>query len=257
MNRMVPYFDYFSDLSQSQLQQCVYYHQKVVDFYPFQRSEGYQMMGYCYDRLAKPSNALKAFQKAMESNPNYFWPYYNLGLESYKAGQWQRAINYFQQALQTDLRFNIILLAHSKIFLDVRLSNRKNPDYDFLGALREGSENAYIFMMESQGNLKDYKKLFETSMIGLKQEIGDPDIFYFYAAKAAFHLKLYDQSIELLKSSIQNNPNNYEAYLYLGMCMRLVGKEDVAQALKFKADQLHLAQSSAIERRLNSGVRFF
>ncbi|MBF0489801.1 MAG: tetratricopeptide repeat protein [Candidatus Omnitrophica bacterium] len=264
MNRLSPPINYFKDfanpkdyLSDFKLRQCIYYHQKVVDFYDFERPAAYAMMGYCYEHLGESQKALKAYQSALDINPNDFWSYYNMGVISYQRGSYQKAADYFKEALLKDVNLNVYVLYKSKMYTDIRVSNGSHSDYDYFQGLRQGHVNSYIYLMESLAKAEDYERLPELAVVAIKENLGEDDIFYYYAGRAEFSQKSYDKAVEFLRLSIEKNPNNFEAYLYLGLTMRAVGKEDIALKLLKTSENIRQMRGSYIEHRLSSGVRFF
>jgi len=262
MSRFVPGIAYFNDFvdrhdhfDEFKLHQCIAYHRRVVEYFSFQKSEAYQMMGFCYDRLGNLPRAIMSYQAAREANPVYFWPYYNLGIYAYKRKDYSQAVDFFQESLQTDIKMNMVLLLHSKVFTDVRLSD--GSSYNVVQGMLNARENSYIFLMESLFKLKKYDQLFKVALLGLKENSESQDIFYSYAGKAAFHQGSYEQALALLQLALQKNPQNTDALLYTGLCFQAAGKEPQAQNLFAMAKQIYQQQGSALEKHLNSTIRFF
>lgn len=48
----------------------------------------------------KFTEAIKAYKKAIELNPNYFWSYYNLGFAQYAVGNFTEAIQAYERAVE-------------------------------------------------------------------------------------------------------------------------------------------------------------
>jgi tetratricopeptide (TPR) repeat protein len=264
MSRLNIAINYYEDFApdkkpynEFKLHQCIYYHQKVADFYHFERLSAYAMMGFCYDLLGEEEKAVKAYQASLKANPNGFWPAYNLGLGAYKKKEYQKAVEYFQQAIDKDSKVNLYILARSKVYMDIKLSDPKHRKDDFLELLKQGRVQAYIYLMDSLAQLKDYTMLFSVAMLGLRENSEDHGIFYYYAGWALFYQQQLDKAIELLQVAVAKNPNNADAFLYLSMCMKIVGTEELAKALFDQAKQIEEKEGSLIKRRLNSGTRFF
>jgi uncharacterized protein HemY len=264
MNRLTPPINYYKEFvepkdhfNEYKLRQCVYYHQKVIDLYNFERHGAYTMLGYCDALLGDNKKAAKAFQSSVDINPNNFWPYYDLGILSYRQGDYKKAVNYFQIALSKDPKLNVYVLFTSKIYADVRLSDSEHSKYNFLDGLREGRLAAYVFLLESLSKVGDFEKMFEIAMLGLKEKLGNEDILYFYAGKGAFHQKYYDKALELFQLSINSNAKNSDAYYYLALCMRLAGKEELAKQFFDTAKEIYQYNGSLREQQLNSKVRYF
>ncbi len=170
MSRLTPPMDYFAEFvdkeshyNRFKLMNCLNYHKAVAHFYPFQGAEAYGMLGFCNERLGQESQAITSLQKAIALNPDYFWPYYNLGVIFYRESQYSQAKDYLSQALEQDPVKTIVLLSRSKVYNDVNLSRQQGPT-DYFEGLKEGRVEAYLLLksieLQQQGNpeVKDYLK---------------------------------------------------------------------------------------------------
>lgn len=264
MNRFDPPINYIKDFTgphehfdEFKLHQCVDYHKKVVEYYNFEKPAAYAMLGFCSALLGQTQRALKAYEASIEINPQDFWPYYNLGVINYKKNDYQKAVQYLQEALVKNPQVNLYVLYRSKVYSDIRLSNSQGDKYNFFEGLRQGRETVYIFLMDSLCQLKDYSTLFAVASTGLKEDVGSQDIFYYYAGRSAFHQKFYEKAVELLEIAIQKNPQNADAILYLGMCLHIAGKEEAAKHLLDTSKKILQEQGSVVNKHLSVGVRFF
>jgi tetratricopeptide (TPR) repeat protein len=262
LSRLTPPMDYFSEFVDKEgqydslkLMNCVNYHKAVGDFFAFQKAEAYGMLGFCYERLGEQSRAVSAYHQAIALNPDYFWPYYDLGVISYHQSQFARAADYFEQAIELSPVKTLVLLSRSKVYNDVRLS-KEAGSYDYLEGLKQGRVKAYILLMDSFSKTGAYDALWKTALYGLKEGLDTQGVFYYYAGVAAFHQKYYQQSVQLLQISIQDDPENADALMYMGMCLHAAGKDDIAQLLMKKAALLHEQQGDSAPY-LKARVRFF
>ena len=263
MSRLTPPMDYFAEFvdrgdhyNRFKLMNCINYHQAVIHFFPYQKAEAYGMLGFCYERLGQQDQAVASYQQAIALNPDYFWPYYNLGVIFYQKAKFSQAIDYLSQALEQIPIKTVFFLSRSKVYNDVNLSKKEGPS-DYLQNLKQGRKEAYILLMDSLFKTGSYAQLLKTATEGLKEDLDTQGIFYYYAAVACFYQKSYKQAIELLQISLQNDPQNADALMYMGMCFKMADKADMAQVFINKAAQLHQQGSSVIEKYLNSSVRFF
>jgi tetratricopeptide (TPR) repeat protein len=155
MSRLTPPMNYFTEFVDKQdhydrfkLMNCVNYHQAVAHFFPFQKAEAYGMLGFCYERLGQDPQAVASYQQAIALNPDYFWPYYNLGVIFYRQAQYSKAGDYLTQGLKLDPIKTIVLLSRSKVYNDVNLSGQRAVS-DYFQGLQEGRREAYLLMMDS------------------------------------------------------------------------------------------------------------
>ena len=263
MSRLTPPMDYFAEFvdkgdhyNRFKLMNCINYHQAVAHFFPYQKAEAYGMLGFCYERLGQQSQAVTSYQQAISLNPDYFWPYYNLGVIFYQKEKFSQAVDYLSQGLEQIPIKTVFLLSRSKVYNDVNLSKKEGPS-DYLQSLKQGRREAYILMMDSLYKTGSYDRLWKAATEGLKEDLDTQGVFYYYAAVACFHQKSYKQAIELLQIALQIDPQNADALMYMGMCFKIANKIDTAQLFINKATQLQQQGNSVIEEHLNCSVRFF
>lgn len=259
MSRLTPPVDYFKEFvdrdgnyDRFKLMDCIYYHKKVAGYFVYQKAEALGMLGFCYERSGERPQAIDAYQQAIASNPNYFWPYYDLGVIYYDQAQYARAADYLQQAVEQDPVKSIILLTRSKVYTDV-----SGGQYDFIQGLKQGRVQAYALLMDSLTKTGSYGQLGRVAIYGLKEGLGEESLFYYYAGLAAFNQKSFVNAIGFLHAAIQADPYNADAYYYLGLCLRLAGKDDLAGVFLSQAAQLHQHGDSEIKKYLKARVRFF
>lgn len=263
MNLLTPPMDYFSEFvsreghyNRFNLINCVNYHKAVAQFFAFQKAEAYGMLGFCYDRLGESAQAQAAYRQAISLNPEYFWPYYDLGVIHYSQAKYSQAEDYFTQALEHDPRKTLVLLSYSKVYNDVKAS-QQGGGYDYFNGIKQGRTGAFILLMDSLYKTGAFEPLFKVAVNGIKEEMDVQGIFYYYAGAGAFHLKSYQKAAEFLQIALQKDPRNSDALLYLGRCLQAADKPQMAQALFSKAAWLHEQGGQALEAYLKARVRFF
>jgi len=147
-------------------------------------------------------------------------------------------------------------LSRSKVYNDVNLSRQEGPK-DYFQSLKEGRAEAFILMMDSLYKTGSYAQLWKISMEGLKEGLDIQGIFYYYAGVACFYQKSYKQAIEFFQVALQNDPHNADALMFMGMCLKMASKQDVAQVFIDRAAQMHQNGEQVIEQYLKPQVRFF
>lgn len=214
------------------------------------------MMGYCYSLMGNIDQSIKAYTSSVEANPHYFWSYYNLGIMLYKKGRYADAFGYLQEALQKDPKVQLLLLSRSKVLLDVRRSSAEYEQHDFAQAIAQGRRDAYMLMTDCLVRLKDYKKLMEISIIGIKESLGKEDFFYYYAGRAAYELKAYEHAVRFFEMVLKVNPQHADAWVYLSYCMRDAGRVDMAEDFIAKSRQVGMKESDSL-RYLDLRLKIF
>jgi len=263
LSRLTPPIDYFNEFVDRQdhydhfkLMDCIYYHKAVAQFYPIQKSESYGMLGFCYERLGQQAQAVDSYKQAIAANPDYFWPYYDLGVIFYNQAKYAQAEDYFHQAIARDPVRTIVLLNRSKVYNDVKLS-KQDGRYDFLAGFKQGRVTAYILLMDCLYKTGSYAQLWKAATNGIDEGVDTQGVFYYYAGLAAFNLKSFPNAIFFLQNAAQRDPTNADAYYYLGQCLRVAGKEDMAGMFLAKVAGLHHQGYTGIKKYLEARVSFF
>jgi len=263
MSRLTPPIDYFSEFVDTKgnydrfkLMNCIYYHQAVIKYFPYQKSEAEGMLGFCYERQGQKQKAIEAYQKAIDFNHDYFWPYYNLGVIFYNEGKNSKALGYFQQAIEQSSFKTVYLLSKSKIYNDVKLSHN-NGSYNVVQSLKQARLETLVLMMDLLNKMGSYNQLLAVAINGLKEGDNSDGIFYYYAGIAAYYQKYYPQSIRFLQLALQTNPNNPDAILYLGLCLKIAGQPQAAQLFIEKASLMNKQGISILKNYLHPDVQFF
>jgi adenylate cyclase len=64
-------------------------------------ADGYALLALIKNNMGEAEEAIQAIEKGMELNPHFSWEYlYNLGRANYALGQYEKAVEYLQQALE-------------------------------------------------------------------------------------------------------------------------------------------------------------
>ena len=263
---LTPSINYYEDFvlphdhfDRYKLDQCVKYHKSIGRLYPSESSEAYQMMGFCYALSGDLANAEKTYGIASEigRGPVYFWPDYNLGVIAYQKGDYGKAVDLLQKALEKETKINTLLWGNSAVFYFVRSSDPKLMDYDIMGSLNESRMRAYFLLLESLIHLEKYKSLSAVAYLGLKENPKEAGMFYYYAGLSSFYKKDYEAAYETLELATMANPHNSNALVYMGKCLEIIGKKDTARIFMQKAGQIRQAEGNYLEKRLDPSVRFF
>ncbi len=95
------------------LEKYAQFYTQIVRVLP-RRADAYGMLGFCYYHLGDYQSAIKAFEKAHEIQPDYFWFSYNLGVLYFNLHQEQKALEYFKMAITYDLNISFNYVLNSK-----------------------------------------------------------------------------------------------------------------------------------------------
>jgi len=225
-----------------QLKNYLQYYETVSKYMP-QRADVFGLLGFCYYQKGQPRKAIDAYKKDVELNPHFFWSQYNLGLIYYKEGQYRNAIRSFEKALQTRADRTLKYLSYSKLYQDI-VRKEAMSIQGLKEKLKEGYLNSHTLIILSHYHLENYSDLVQLANLAMTLNLDFQDKFYYYAGRAAYAIHDYHRSIFFLKECIDRNPNHADAYLYLGLSLKEVGRMDFA-VKNFKKAQI-LSKVNAI-----------
>jgi len=217
-----------------------FYYENVYALMP-DRADALGVLGYCSYYLNREEAAIKAYRKAVEMNPHFFWFYYNLGVIHFRKESHQEAIELLSKALllKPEHAFRFIFLSQ-RIYLPILLTQDKFKVEEIMKAqLKQGYHDSYMMLILSFYELKDYAKMAQAAIRAIDFKIGDDDgSFFYYAAIAFYELKQFDKATYFLKKCLQKNPQYADAYHYLGLSSDALGFREIATKLLKQAELL-------------------
>jgi tetratricopeptide (TPR) repeat protein len=152
LSRLTPSFNYYTVIFERQddpdlarLEECAYYHERVVDLVPSAAGEALGVAAFCRYEEGRAPKARDHLRRAMAKVPVFFWNSYNLGIMSLNDGDYKSAAEAFSQALQLDPKLTLLVLARSKVYSDIRRSF-VGSSYDMEASLAEGYRRTAVLL---------------------------------------------------------------------------------------------------------------
>lgn len=248
LNRIMPQFEPLADfmekgnpIDEDTLDDQVLYFKSVLQ-YMTGFSAAHEMLGLSYFYQGKVDQAEESFHKAVESNPETFWFYYNQGVFYYKKKDFAKSVESFQKALRCDPKKTIQFMAFSKIYLPIFMASKLDLNNELIKRLQEGYSWAYRFIIDSYLRQRDYQNVLNVAVIGIQSGLDRKGIYHYYAGMAAYHLKDFKTAVYYLQESIKKNPDYSETFYYLGLSVQAAGKEDMARSFFERAKNLKTPQ---------------
>ncbi|MFQ5675099.1 MAG: tetratricopeptide repeat protein [bacterium] len=258
--------------TEKETEQAMLYSTKLAELFP--ANPGFwSFLGENYQKAGKHLQAIQAFNKALQQKPVRDFPIfkiltlYNLGNAHYELNDFEQAINFYAQVLQTqaapgDLQQAVQALSNYKIGLCLELQNRHEEAPRYYRAVRKSQhKEAY---KQAQKKLKDplapvekdliigrnfvrtkhYDKavtVFELAVQKCEQngENGYPEDkipeLRYNLAKTAFEMKKYEQAIAgfdrvLALKDVEDDWIKPWSHFYRGRCYEELGQYPQAVA---------------------------
>lgn len=203
-----------------------------------ERIDAYNMLGFTLYHLNKKEEAINAYLKAVEKDPNYFWAYYNLGVIYYQLGDLNKAVFYLENAVKKNPAYAVKFIKNSNVVFSNILDTYENKDEEIMNRLRIGFRNAYALTAIVYYREKKFDLMVEPLRQGIKLNMHDKSIFYFLGGVAAYDQSDYQKAILLFQKGLQLNSKHILSYNYLVKCFRAVNNSDEAQKYALIEKQL-------------------
>ncbi len=261
LNHIMPELEYLFKLldgevasDHKKIQESVEYYYQIIRFFP-QHADAYAMLGNCYYILEDKVKAAAFYRKALEFNPVSFWAWYDLGVIAFEQGNYPVAISVLEAALKLNPAMVIKAINSSLIYRGIQ--QRLGGDFLVSDSLHEGYQQSYKMMVLSYYYMKDFEKMWQTALSGIKDFPSDKDFFSFYAGLAAYHKGEYPHAISFFQEVIKDNPRNADAFVYLGQSLRKTGQNLVASGMLKKAVALQQTRQAVVLPGIEVRVRIF
>jgi len=152
LSRLTPSFNYYTEFidgrdnpSLARLEECAYYHERVVDLVPSAAGEALGVAAFCRYEEGQNKKARDLLLKAIAKSPVFFWNSYNSGIMSLNSGDYEHAAEAFSQAVNLEPKYTLLILARSKVYNDIRRSFGRST-YNIEESLAEGYRRSGLLL---------------------------------------------------------------------------------------------------------------
>lgn len=205
-----------------------HYFEKLIDIMP-NTADTYGVLGFVYYRLGEQQKAIWAYQKAIERYPKYFTFLHNLGLLYFKGGDFPKAIESFTKALQVTVSESLFLAMSSQIYNSYFISlDSKDLNSEIKTKFSATYRQNYLMLVLSYFRMKDFKAMFYYANEAIELGFQPQSDFYFYAGIASYQLKEYERAVYLFQECTKMDSDYTDAFYYLGLSLKALGKEELA-----------------------------
>ena len=182
--------------------------------------------------------ARQIFEEAIALDPNFIWPYVNLGMTHWMdarngwsespAKSLQMAFELTQKALAMDDSIDIGHSLLGGIYLVKRQYDKALTEAERAVALNPNGADAYFFL----GGIVGALGRWEENVLYIKKSIRlnpVPHIAYYWIlGRAYFMMGQYDEAIVVLRKALQMNPDFLPVHTYLAACYSSLGRDPEA-----------------------------
>jgi tetratricopeptide (TPR) repeat protein len=215
------------------------------------------LLGYVDYYKGQETKAIELFKaSAVLKNQNLFWPNYNLGVIYYTKGQWAQAAQYLFGAVSSNFHLTLLLMQNSMVYQQISLSPFFK--YSFDDEIKGAQAYAYVLLLSSLYNMKQYEKVIVIANLGLaNQQLSYKDAFYYYEGLACLQLEKIKEALLFFQKSLDLEKNNPDVYYYLADLMQRAGQLQQAQQLLQVSLALHQKNDPRFPYGAQAGLRFF
>lgn len=173
---------------------------------------------------------MRLLKKSSEKAPVLFWPDYNLGVYYYKQGEYKKAVEHLQRAIQIPSHVTVKFMLESIIYRQIISSKAFNVSLE--SRIQQAYQEANILLLASLDKMGTDPMLWTYSMKNIEtnppSQVGP---FYYYAGLAAFKTKQLDKAVLLFQKNVELDPKAPWAYFWLGRIFGMTN--DVARAEEY------------------------
>jgi tetratricopeptide (TPR) repeat protein len=135
IDRFKPHFSYILELSnqtklpdQVQLRRYIQYY-KYIQKQNMQDQAMKSIMAFCYFYQGQTNKAQELYLNDINSNPDFFWTYYNLGVIYLSQKNLEKSKEAFQKAISLNPNASMQHIYSAKSYFQIILSNKIPPAY--------------------------------------------------------------------------------------------------------------------------------
>jgi adenylate cyclase len=187
--------------------------------------------------------ARRLFEETIVLDPNYIWPYVNLGLTHVFAARlgWSEsppkslktAYELAQKALAMDDSNDVAHSLLATIYAIKRQYDKALPEAERAVALNPNGSEAYLFLGGIVGCSGRWDESVSYIQMSIRLDPIPTAVKYYILGRAYFMLGQYDEAVVALKKAIQTNPDYLMAHIFLAACYSSMGRdEEAASAAK-------------------------
>ena len=218
------------------------------------RVDGYAMLGFCQHELGETDDAIKSFKKAADAVPPFLWFNYDLGYAYFQKKDYEHAVEYLNRAVVSSPEVIFKFMAGSKPYLDA-IATIPNFQNDFLARVRMGLRDSYKMLVLSYFHAQQFEPLIASAQAAVNQKLDDDGFFNYYLGVGAYYVKQYEPAVMYLQQSVERNPNATEAYYYLALTLKALGKDPLAVVALQKAQELENSKGTSFTDLKNVRLR--
>jgi tetratricopeptide (TPR) repeat protein len=209
-----------------------------------ERPDAFAMRGFCEYYLGQTDQAIRDYEKAVQNASYFIWFDYNLGLLYFQKQDYDRAAKYLSQAIRSNPETAAKFMLASKLYMDAIVSI---PGLDPEERLVSGLRDSYKMLVLSYYHLKRFTELIVIADVAVNQKLDDDGFFYYYLGVGAYASDQFERAALYLREAIKRNPQSAEAYYYLALTLKALGKEELAVPALQKAEIFGHAKGSSYE----------
>ncbi len=232
--------DYFQEAyEEDNAEQAIVLYQKAIGIKP--DDAAYYNMGNAYGELGEYQKAINAYQKAIEIKLDMHEAYNNMGNAYNELKEYQKAINACQKAIEIKPDNHEAYYNMGNAYNKLKEYQKAINAYKKAIEIKHDKHEAYYNMGNAYGKLGEYQKAINAYKKAIEIK---PDMHEAYnnMGNAYNELKEYQKAINACQKAIEIKPDNHEAYYNMGIAYGKLGECQKAinayqKAIEIKPDK--------------------
>ncbi len=185
-------------------------------------------LGFANLTINNNKKAVEELEAVSARVPVLFWPDYNLGVYYYRQGQFNKAADHLNKAINVPPNVVMKLMVDSIIYRQILAS--KAFKSSLVMRIQQARMDASVLLLAALEHIDADQAMMSMSLqiINDGSQSASPAVYY-YAGLAAFKLKRYDKALVLFEKNIALDGKKPWSYLWLARLFDAAGDSEKAK----------------------------
>lgn len=212
------------------------------------------LLAQYYLRVNEPEDAIKAFQQALEFDPDNPTILTDLAVLHVRQGKVQEALRLAEKAAEVDPSYENAFILLGRLYAGTGHNSKAIDAYRRVIAINPSNHDAYLLLGTLYAQENRFREALE-ALEHLKTLLPDNPLAYYYKARVFLDMKFYDQAETAYQEALQINPFFDRALLDLAYIYEVTERFAEAEATYLRLLAINPRHHQARTRLSNLYIR--
>ncbi|MGQ9669888.1 MAG: tetratricopeptide repeat protein [Desulfosoma sp.] len=212
------------------------------------------LLAQYYLRVNEPEQAIKAYQQALEFDPDNPTILTDLAVLYVRQGKVQEALRLAEKAAEVDPSYESAFILLGRLYAGTGHNSKAIDAYRRVIAINPSNHDAYLLLGTLYAQENRFREALE-ALEHLKTLLPDNPLAYYYKARVFLDMKFYDQAEAAYQEALQINPFFDRALLDLAYIYEVTERFAEAEATYLRLLAINPGHHQARTRLSNLYIR--